>query len=54
MIILFTALRRSPQDGLYTGVIDAVDPINNTYRITFDRADLGTHTVPDYEVLSNQ
>ncbi|XP_067945972.1 protein lin-9 homolog isoform X1 [Watersipora subatra] len=49
-----TALLRSPQDGLYAGTIDAVDTMNNTYRITFDRAGLGTHTVPDYEVLSNR
>ncbi|XP_014232313.1 protein lin-9 homolog isoform X2 [Trichogramma pretiosum] len=48
-----TARLRKPQDGLFTGVIDAVDTSNNTYRITFDRAGLGTHSVPDYEVLSN-
>ena len=48
------ALLRQPQDGLYTGVIDAVDTTNNTYRITFNRAGLGTHTVPDFEVLSNK
>ena len=52
--MLFAALLRSPQDGLYTGTIDAVDTLNNTYRITFDRVGLGTHTVPDYEVLSNR
>lgn len=33
------------------GQIDAVDTSNNTYRITFDRQGLGTHSVPDYEVL---
>ncbi|KAF6022667.1 mip130 [Bugula neritina] len=49
-----TALLRKPQDGLYAGTIDAVDTLNNTYRITFDRAGFGTHTIPDYEVLSNR
>ena len=46
-----TARLRKPQDGLFTGSIDAVDTSNNTYRITFERAGLGTHSVPDYEVL---
>lgn len=49
-----TARLRKPQDGLFTGSIDAVDTSNNTYRITFERAGLGTHSVPDYEVLSNE
>lgn len=48
-----TALLRRPQDGLFTGTIDAVDTSNGTYRITFDRSGVGTHSVPDYEVLSN-
>lgn len=48
-----TARLRKPQDGLFTGSIDAVDTSNNTYRITFERPKLGTHSVPDYEVLSN-
>lgn len=48
-----TARVRSPQDGLFTGVVDAYDTSNNTYRITFDRAGLGTQSIPDYEVLSN-
>ncbi|XP_067004973.2 protein lin-9 homolog isoform X2 [Anabrus simplex] len=49
-----TARLRRPQDGLFTGSIDAVDTSNNTYRITFERPGLGTHSVPDYEVLSNE
>lgn len=49
-----TARLRKPQDGLFTGSIDAVDTSNNTYRITFERQSLGTHSVPDYEVLSNE
>lgn len=47
-----TALLHKPHDGLFTGTIDAVDTASHGYRITFDRAALGTHTVPDYEVLS--
>nr|XP_014353586.1 PREDICTED: protein lin-9 homolog [Latimeria chalumnae] len=49
-----TARLRGVHDGLFTGQIDAVDTINATYRVTFDRNGLGTHTVPDYEVLSNE
>ncbi|CAG2164811.1 unnamed protein product [Oppiella nova] len=48
-----TGLLRKPQDGLFTGVIDAVDATNGTYRLTFDRSGIGTHSMPDYEVLSN-
>lgn len=48
-----TARLRKPQDGLFTGYINAVDTSNNTYRIAFERPKLGTHSVPDYEVLSN-
>ena len=29
-----------------------MDTSNSTYRITFDRAGLGTHSIPDYELLS--
>lgn len=32
-------------------MIDAVDTSDNTYRITFDRHGIGTHSIPDYEVL---
>lgn len=46
-----SALLRRPQAGLFTGKVDAVDPSNHTYRITFDRVGLGTHSIPDYEVL---
>lgn len=42
---------RGVHDGLFTGQIDAVDTGAATYRVTFDRKGLGTHTVPDYEVL---
>ncbi|KAM8946392.1 protein lin-9 homolog [Pelodytes ibericus] len=49
-----TARLRGQHDGLFTGQIDAVDTQNSTYRVTFDRNGLGTHTIPDYEVLSNE
>ncbi|XP_056424470.1 protein lin-9 homolog isoform X2 [Hyla sarda] len=49
-----TARLRGMHDGLFTGQIDAVDTQNSTYRVTFDRNGLGTHTIPDYEVLSNE
>uniref|UniRef100_A0AAY4BB11 DIRP domain-containing protein n=1 Tax=Denticeps clupeoides TaxID=299321 RepID=A0AAY4BB11_9TELE len=49
-----TARLRGAHDGLFTGQIDAVDTSAATYRVTFDRNGLGTHTVPDYEVLSNE
>lgn len=50
-ICIFLARLRGVHDGLFTGQIDAVDTLNATYRVTFDRAGLGTQTVPDYEVL---
>ena len=45
---------RKPQDGLFTGTVDGYDTSNNTYRITFDRTGLGTHSIPDHDVLSTQ
>lgn len=45
-----TARVRTPSDGLFTGRIEAVDFSDHTYRITFDRPGLGTHSIPDYEV----
>ncbi|XP_047736361.1 protein lin-9 homolog [Hyalella azteca] len=47
-----TARIRKPENGLYIGHIDAVDTSNNTYRISFTRHGIGTHSIPDYEVLS--
>ncbi|KAK3101456.1 hypothetical protein FSP39_003703, partial [Pinctada imbricata] len=49
-----TARLRRPQDGLFTGTVDAFDTVSNSYRISFDRPGLGTHSIPDYEVLSNE
>merc|ERR1719319_637754 len=47
-----TARLRHPADGLFTGVVDAVDTSDSSYRVTFSRQGLGTHSVPDTEVLS--
>lgn len=47
-------LRNNTEDGLFNGTIEALDVSNNTYRIHFDKPGLGTHSVPDYEVCSNQ
>ncbi|XP_053568770.1 protein lin-9 homolog [Bombina bombina] len=49
-----TARLRGIHDGLFTGQIDAVDTKNSTYRVSFDRNGLGTHTIPDYEVLGDE
>ncbi|KAK2157342.1 hypothetical protein LSH36_193g07037 [Paralvinella palmiformis] len=49
-----TARLRSPQDGLFTGVVDAIDTATSNYRISFDRANLGSHSVRDIEVLSSE
>lgn len=46
-----TARLRTPYDGIYTGVIEALDTITHSYRITFDRPGIGTYSVPDYEIL---
>ncbi|UYV81391.1 LIN9 [Cordylochernes scorpioides] len=47
-----TARLRSPQDGLFVGSVDAVDLQRAYYRITFDRQGVGTHSIPDFEVVS--
>lgn len=51
VLFFFLARLRGVHDGLFTGQIEAVDTLNATYRVTFDRAGLGTQTIPDYEVL---
>ncbi|CAH1738178.1 hypothetical protein AGLY_002529 [Aphis glycines] len=47
-------LRSNNEEGLFNGTIEALDVSNNTYRIHFDKPGLGTHSVLDYEVCSNQ
>jgi len=50
--LCITAARlRKPHDGLFSGTIDALDTVNNTYRITFDRVGFGTYSVPDIDVV---
>lgn len=47
-----TARLRFPQDGIFTGTVEAIYSMSSEYRIAFDRTGLGTHSVPDYEVLA--
>jgi len=54
VLIIGTKVTAHIQGGLFVGQIDAVDHSTHSYRIRFDRPGLGTHTVPDYEVLSNE
>jgi len=49
--LLILARLRKPHDGLFSGIIDALDTVTNTYRITFDRAGFGTYSVPDIDVV---
>ncbi|XP_062539224.1 protein lin-9 homolog [Armigeres subalbatus] len=48
-----TARLRSPQDGLFTGTVEAIDVMSSSYRVCFDRPGLGAHTIPDFEVVAN-
>ncbi|XP_017108903.2 uncharacterized protein mip130 [Drosophila bipectinata] len=47
-----TARLRTPQDGIFAGTVAAYDSLNATYRVTFERPGLGTHAIPDYEIVS--
>ncbi|XP_065363917.1 protein lin-9 homolog [Calliphora vicina] len=47
-----TARLRVPQDGIFSGTVDAFDSVSSSYRVTFDRNGLGTHSIPDYEIVS--
>ncbi|KAH8245179.1 hypothetical protein KR032_005958, partial [Drosophila birchii] len=47
-----TARLRSPQDGIFAGTVAAYDSLNAMYRVTFERPGLGTHAIPDYEIVS--
>jgi len=49
--MLLAARLRKPHDGLFSGTIDALDTVTNTYRITFERAGFGTYSVPDIDVV---
>ncbi|KXJ72837.1 hypothetical protein RP20_CCG017140 [Aedes albopictus] len=48
-----TARLRAPQDGLFTGTVEAIDVMSSSYRVCFDRPGLGSHTIPDFEVVAN-
>lgn len=48
-----TARLRVPQDGIFSGSVDAFDSLNSTYRVSFDRNGLGTHSIPDFEIVSD-
>lgn len=37
---------------LYNGTIEGIDPANCTYRVSFDKHELGCLTIPDYEIAS--
>lgn len=39
-------------DGLYFGVVEGIDSTNGTYRVAFNRPDVGCHSIPDFEVAS--
>ena len=41
-----------PEEGVFLGTIAAVDPVEHTYRIVFDRSNIGSLTVHDYEIKS--
>ncbi|XP_037723529.1 uncharacterized protein LOC119555909 [Drosophila subpulchrella] len=47
-----TARLRAPQDGIFAGTVAAYDSLNAMYRVTFERPGLGTHAIPDYEIVS--
>uniref|UniRef100_T1P8Y8 DIRP protein n=1 Tax=Musca domestica TaxID=7370 RepID=T1P8Y8_MUSDO len=48
-----TARLRVPQDGIFSGTVDAFESMTSSYRVTFDRPGLGTHSIPDYEIVSD-
>lgn len=52
IFIQFLSSVRYPTDGLYPGIVDAIDSLRHCYRVTFDRPALGTRSIPDYEVIS--
>jgi hypothetical protein len=49
-----SARLHKPQSGIFTGQIDAVDSTASTYRVQFDIPELGTHSVMDIDVQSNE
>lgn len=49
-----TARLHVPQSGIFTGQIDAVDSTTSIYRVKFDIPDLGTHSILDIDIQSNE
>ncbi|XP_034657268.1 protein lin-9 homolog [Drosophila subobscura] len=47
-----TSRLRTPQDGIFAGTVAAYDSLNAMYRVTFERPGLGTHAIPDFEIVS--
>jgi hypothetical protein len=43
-----------PEEGVFLGTIAAVDLVEHTYRVVFDRQSIGSQTVHDYETKSVQ
>jgi len=43
-----------PEEGVYLGTIAAVDLIEHTYRVVFDRVSLGSQTICDFDIKSVQ
>lgn len=42
----------SPENGVFLGTIAAVDTVEHTYRVVFDRNTIGSQTVADYNIKS--
>nr|XP_027200525.1 protein lin-9 homolog [Dermatophagoides pteronyssinus] len=40
-------------EGLHYGTIEGINPSNGTYRVRFNRDELGSLTIPDYEIASS-
>ena len=39
-------------DSLYFGLVEGIDTANGTYRVNFNRTDIGSLSIPDYEVAA--
>ena len=42
----------SPESGVFLGTIAAVDTVDHTYRVVFDRSIIGSQTVADFDIKS--
>ncbi|OAF67239.1 hypothetical protein A3Q56_05026 [Intoshia linei] len=48
-----TARLTEPTDGLYKGIIAAIERDSNMVRVVFDKSDIFPQSVPDYNILNN-